>query len=132
MPTYTYRCANCGDVLIWQSIAEESLTEHGCGGKLTKVYTPPMLSAEATPTKRNQTVQTKRADSQLSKDRDAYKRLRMDGLQPKRVGGSADLEGKIDHPDEIKYGRKITHEERTRMREAQDQIREWAAANERA
>lgn len=31
-------------------------------------------------------------DRQLAKDRDAYKRLRQDGLQPKRVDGSHRVE----------------------------------------
>ena len=31
-------------------------------------------------------------DRQLSKDRDAYKRLRQNGTQPKRVDGSAKVE----------------------------------------
>jgi len=31
-------------------------------------------------------------DRQLGKDRDAYKRLRQNGLQPKRVDGSARVE----------------------------------------
>ena len=42
MPTYEYRCAKCGeDLEVYQSFSEKPLTKHaGCGGKLTKVYSP--------------------------------------------------------------------------------------------
>lgn len=33
-------------------------------------------------------------EEQLTKDRDAYKRLRQDGLQPKRIDGSHEVEAK--------------------------------------
>ena len=33
-------------------------------------------------------------DAQLTKDRDAYKRLRTNGLQPKRVDGSYEVEAR--------------------------------------
>lgn len=40
MPTYRYRCSQCGEELdAWQSIHDPSLTTHdpGCGGELRKV-----------------------------------------------------------------------------------------------
>jgi hypothetical protein len=40
-------------------------------------------------------------EQQLAKDRDAYKRLRAEGLQPRTVAGSADLEATADHRHEI-------------------------------
>jgi putative FmdB family regulatory protein len=42
MPTYDYRCAKCGDDLeVYQTFSEEPLKKHvGCGGKLTKVFSP--------------------------------------------------------------------------------------------
>jgi putative FmdB family regulatory protein len=42
MPTYEYRCAKCGDDLeVYQSFSAKALTKHaGCGGKLTRVYSP--------------------------------------------------------------------------------------------
>ena len=47
MPTYRYRCGTCGeDAEIWQSITDDSLTNHDaidgatCTGALTKVLSP--------------------------------------------------------------------------------------------
>ena len=43
MPTYRYRCGECGEEFeVWQSIRDESLRvhDHGCGGQLLKVLTP--------------------------------------------------------------------------------------------
>lgn len=43
-------------------------------------------------------------DVKLGKDREAYKRLRADGLQPGHVGGSAHLEKHATLPIEVEYG----------------------------
>ena len=43
MPTYRYRCGECGDEFeVWQSIKDDGLATHddGCGGPLVKVLTP--------------------------------------------------------------------------------------------
>ena len=42
MPTYEYRCTNCGEHLeVVQSFSEEPLTEcPNCGGQLRKVFSP--------------------------------------------------------------------------------------------
>ena len=43
MPTYRYRCEECGDEFeTWQSITADPLRthDHGCGGGLVKVMTP--------------------------------------------------------------------------------------------
>ena len=43
MPTYRYRCGECGEEFEqWQSITDEPLRshDHGCGGDLVKVMTP--------------------------------------------------------------------------------------------
>ncbi len=43
MPTYRYRCEQCGDELeVWQSFADEPLSVHddACGGRLMRVLTP--------------------------------------------------------------------------------------------
>ena len=39
MPTYQYRCSNCGEQFeLWQSIHDESITRHDrCGGDVQKV-----------------------------------------------------------------------------------------------
>ncbi|MEM8708885.1 MAG: FmdB family zinc ribbon protein [Actinomycetota bacterium] len=40
MPTYDYRCSDCGEMFeIWQSFSEDALTEcPTCEGSLKKVY----------------------------------------------------------------------------------------------
>lgn len=43
-------------------------------------------------------------DEQLAKDRDAYKRLREDGLHPGHVGGSDHLEKHAEMPIEVEMG----------------------------
>jgi len=40
----------------------------------------------------------------LSRDRDAYARLRAEGLQPRTVEGSAEVEATADHRHEIEMG----------------------------
>jgi putative FmdB family regulatory protein len=42
MPTYHYRCAECGeDFELWQSIHDDALSRHpGCGGTVTRVFAP--------------------------------------------------------------------------------------------
>ncbi len=43
MPTYRYRCGECGDEFeVWQSIKDPGLETHdgSCGGPLLKVLTP--------------------------------------------------------------------------------------------
>lgn len=43
-------------------------------------------------------------EPQLARDRDAYARLRREGLQPRTVAGSAELEATADHRHEIEMG----------------------------
>jgi putative FmdB family regulatory protein len=43
MPTYRYRCQDCGrEFDVWQSIKDDALRTHddGCGGQLAKVLSP--------------------------------------------------------------------------------------------
>lgn len=43
MPTYRYRCRECGeDFELWQSIKDDPIRTHddGCGGEVVKVLTP--------------------------------------------------------------------------------------------
>jgi len=57
-------------------------------------------------------------DRRLSKDLEAYKRLRMNGLQPPRVDGSARLESEAVTPLEVQTGVVMSNlpaEERRKM-----------------
>jgi putative FmdB family regulatory protein len=43
MPTYRYRCGECGEEFeVWQSIRDDPLRvhDHGCGGQVLKVLSP--------------------------------------------------------------------------------------------
>jgi|HubBroStandDraft_6_1064221.scaffolds.fasta_scaffold1245555_2 putative FmdB family regulatory protein len=43
MPTYRYRCSDCGEEFeLWQSIKDDAIRTHddGCGGPVLKVLTP--------------------------------------------------------------------------------------------
>lgn len=56
-------------------------------------------------------------EARLSKDLAAYKRLRRDGLHPKQIDGSANLEGKVDSQFDIDLGRVIPKSEQSRVEE---------------
>lgn len=45
-----------------------------------------------------------RREPKLAKDRDAYARLRREGLQPRTITGSAELEATMDHRHEVAMG----------------------------
>jgi putative FmdB family regulatory protein len=46
MPTYEYRCRNCGHTFdVVQAMSDETLTDCPvCGGELRKVFAPPAIS----------------------------------------------------------------------------------------
>lgn len=98
MPTYQWRCATCGLVEGWRPIKEGPGTVcPDCGGSATAVMQP--FSTVSKITRR-----TDRGDQTLTKDRDAYHRLRMDGLQPKTINGAARLEQHADTRFEVESG----------------------------
>jgi hypothetical protein len=49
-------------------------------------------------------------EQQLDKDRSAYKRLRDEGLQPRTVAGSAELEATMNHRFEAEVGHVFPHD----------------------
>jgi hypothetical protein len=53
-------------------------------------------------TARSAVIESK--DKVLHKDLDAYKRLRQEGLQPKRIDGSAELERRAEEPWQVETG----------------------------
>lgn len=56
-------------------------------------------------------------DRQLARDRDAYLRLRRDGLQPKHVDGARDLEGTVNSQYDIDLGHVVPPSEVGRVQE---------------
>jgi hypothetical protein len=62
------------------------------------------MAPSAMVTRSPEAARAKTTDPQLAKDRDAYKRLRRDGEQPKHVGGSAHFEAHANESFEITMG----------------------------
>ncbi len=62
------------------------------------------FAASAMPSRRGDVAATEAKEVVLRQDLDSYKRLRQDGLQPKRVDGSARLERHADHRLEVESG----------------------------
>jgi len=77
---------------------ECSVNCFGC--KLESVTFAP----SAMPTRSPEAARALMTDPQLDKDREAYKRLRRNGEQPKHVGGSAPLEATANESFEISTG----------------------------
>lgn len=66
------------------------------------------------------------AERKLAADRDAYKRLRHEGLQPQRVDGSAEVEQRVSSQFELDLGRYVPKEERSRVEEGMAIAKEMA------
>ena len=62
------------------------------------------LAPSAMVTRSPEAVRAKIADPQLEKDREAYRRLRRDGTQPKHVGGAEHFEKHANERFEIEMG----------------------------
>jgi putative FmdB family regulatory protein len=94
MPTYRYRCSQCGDEFEqWQSIRDDALRTHddGCGGDLLKVLTPAGIVLKGSGfyktdsrSSERERVGSDRASSDKDKDKDKDKGKVKDG------GGSSD------------------------------------------
>lgn len=83
-----------------------------------KISTQVVVKGELSP----EVADIKRRDAQLVKDRDAYKRLRADGVQPNQVDGSAVLESRAVEQIDIDMKLPIPKEHRERIKEAQAQV----------
>jgi len=62
------------------------------------------FGADAMPTRRAYCAETEAKDRLLHKDLDAYKRLRNDGTQPKKIDGSAEVEKRADEKWQVESG----------------------------
>ena len=74
------------------------------------------FAPSATGNARAQTVN--QTDKNWSKDHDAYRRLRLNGIQPMRIDGSAQLEAKASTQREIEHGYLYTSPEQKKSVEA--------------
>ena len=73
----------------------------GCFGcKIANVS----VSSSAMPNRRKQAHSINQKEARWDKDMDAYKRLRQDGLQPKSIDGSAEVEKKAKTEFQVESG----------------------------
>lgn len=61
--------------------------------------------AAALPSRRRAIIGTNNRESTLSRDLDAYKRMRNDGLQPPQIDGARVLEAKATHAEQVNTGK---------------------------
>lgn len=62
------------------------------------------VSASATPTRRPSVVKTEETERVVTQERDAYKRLKNDGLQPARLMGASHIERHARDELEVRTG----------------------------
>ena len=62
------------------------------------------ISSDAIPTRRADNARINETERQWHKDMDAYKRLRRDGLQPKKIDGSAKVEARATEKYQVETG----------------------------
>lgn len=78
-----------------------NLDVDGCFGcKIASVA----VSSAATPNRRRDSHGINEKEKRWHKDMDAYKRLRNDGLQPRKIDGSARVEAKADYKIQVETG----------------------------
>jgi hypothetical protein len=80
-----------------------NLDVEGCFGcKVTGLS----VAASATPSRRDgrRAATINHKDKVLEKDLDAYKRLRQEGLQPKTIDGSAEVEKRANYKWQVETG----------------------------
>lgn len=118
MPTYLYRCDDCGDFERWRPIREPSETcACACGTEAPKVFAPPRISTHALPNKGVAAKRMLRRDANEDKDMWAYKRLRDNGMQPKRIDGCSIVETMATDPLEVEMGKHIPRDTLTQSKE---------------
>lgn len=102
MPTYRWECSEGHRWEAWQSIKDDTVPSCECDASVHKVMTPPRLYGIGSPG-----AQTRKVDNTertWDKDRPAYKRLRMEGMQPPHVDGAARLEQAASNDLEVNTG----------------------------
>jgi hypothetical protein len=62
------------------------------------------MGTNSTTTRGKEVEQTNKVERNWQKDMPAYKRLRREGLQPKRIDGAAEVEKKAEHKWQVETG----------------------------
>lgn len=103
MPTYLNRCTCGTEWHQWQSIKDDPLDVHeDCPGKVLRVLGP--VRTHGVGAQGAATRQIDATERTWDKDRPAYKRLRMEGMQPPHVDGAARLESVASNDLEVNTG----------------------------
>lgn len=106
MPTYIYECSGCDDQLeVWQSIHDDALSAHSCGGSLVKVIE--RVNTHGVGVHGAKTVEVDNREARWGIDLPAYKRFRDKGLQPPGIDGCDRLEATAKSELAIKTGGRI-------------------------
>lgn len=63
------------------------------------------FAASAMPTRKPEAVATTAREKKLTRDRDAFKAMREQGIQPARLNGAADLQNRATTKHEIETGK---------------------------
>ena len=62
------------------------------------------ISSAAMPGRKSASYEINQTEKRWHKDMDAYKRLRQDGLQPRKIDGSANVEAKATEKYQVETG----------------------------
>jgi hypothetical protein len=62
------------------------------------------MGANSTTSRGSQVEATNKVERGWQKDMPAYKRMRKEGLQPKRIDGAAEVEKKAEHKWQVETG----------------------------
>ena len=65
------------------------------------------IAPSATPTRSGRAAEINATEDQWSRDMDAYKELRRQGLQPRRIDGADELAATASDPLEVEMGRTL-------------------------
>lgn len=120
MPTYRHRCPKGHETLEWRSIHQETVREipcPECGRVAPMILASPAIAAEALPNKKHGVIAKNQQERQWHRDMDAYKRLRTNGVQPRGIDGSGDLEQSCNSPIEFEIGKPLGKEKDVRRAE---------------
>lgn len=87
----------------------------GCCETQREHYLSIGLSATCTPTRSGPVIAKLQENKAFDKDGAAYKRLRKEGLQPRQIDGSAELEVKASSRIEVESGKVLTSRKKRQL-----------------
>jgi putative FmdB family regulatory protein len=131
MPRYDYKCNECKTITeVVQSFTDDALTICDvCNGPINRTYGSVLIAPSSMPT-RSEAARVEKETEVMHKDVAAYKRMRKDGVQPKSIKGSAELEQRAGSRWEVETGMNLRGNEKLgrRFDEAQTAIQSGQVA----